>query len=286
MIGAATRSLARNTARLVQPLASTSRLAAASPAPLARAALVAPTLRNFGTTRPLLGAGESDVELSSRLAHEIAFEKENNASVLPAPDAEPEFVTKFKQTGIWKIDDKPGMDEIILSREFGNEHIRILVSIGDIDTTSADPTDLDAHDGQDGAAPHDGVDPDHPEDDPSSVAAFPVRMAITISKPNRGAMTFEAVAADGEMSIDNITFLRDNKMAEDLTVEADWARRGVYVGPQFDTLDEGVQEQFENFLVERGIDQDLALFIPNFAEYKEQKEYCQWLENVKDFVDA
>lgn len=40
---------------------------------------------------------------------------------------------------------------------------------------------------------------------------------------------------------------------------------------QFETLDEGVQNQFEHYLEERGISTDLALFIPNFAEYKEQK---------------
>ena len=66
-------------------------------------------------------------------------------------------------------------------------------------------------------------------------------------------------------------------------------------------LDESVQAQFESYLEERGIATDLALFIPNFAEFKEQRgtydehilsiahtsiEYCSWLENVKKFVDA
>lgn len=32
-----------------------------------------------------------------------------------------------------------------------------------------------------------------------------------------------------------------------------------------------VQEEFEKFLRERGIAESLALFIPEFAEYKEQK---------------
>lgn len=56
--------------------------------------------------------------------------------------------------------------------------------------------------------------------------------------------------------------------------------------PQFDHLDEALQTDFENFLEERGIDSNLALFIPDLAEYKEQKEYVQWLENVKSFIDA
>lgn len=86
--------------------------------------------------------------------------------------------------------------------------------------------------------------------------------------------------------IENITFYKDDKLATDLTAESDWARRGLYIGPQFETLDENVQTQFESYLAERGISTNLALFIPNYAEYKEQYEYCAWLKNVKGFIDA
>ena len=40
---------------------------------------------------------------------------------------------------------------------------------------------------------------------------------------------------------------------------------------QFDTLDVSVQEEFEKFLQERGINDALAAFIPEYAEHKEQK---------------
>ena len=58
-----------------------------------------------------------------------------------------------------KIEDQSGSDEIALVRDFGNEHIRILFSIGDIDTSEEDET------------------PEEMEARP-----FPVRCAITISK--------------------------------------------------------------------------------------------------------
>ena len=75
-------------------------------------------------------------------------------------------------------------------------------------------------------------------------------------------------------------------MATELTAEADWARRGLYIGPQFETLDENLQAQFESYLAERGIATNLALFNPKYAEYQEQREDCNWLENVKSFVEA
>ena len=69
----------------------------------------------------------------------------------------------------------------------------------------------------------------------------------------------------------NISFYKDAALAIDLSAEADWRRRGVYIGPQFDHLDVNVQEEFDEFLAERGVDQSLAMFLPEYAEYKEQK---------------
>ena len=40
---------------------------------------------------------------------------------------------------------------------------------------------------------------------------------------------------------------------------------------QFETLDLNFQEEFEKFLQERGINESLAFFIPEYAQHKEQK---------------
>jgi complement component 1 Q subcomponent-binding protein, mitochondrial len=76
---------------------------------------------------------------------------------------------------------------------------------------------------------------------------------------------------EGAFIIDNVSFYPSAQVGTELTAEADWKRRGLYIGPQFDTLDVGVQEELEKFLAERGINESLALFVPEFAEYKEQK---------------
>ncbi|KAG8728281.1 Mitochondrial acidic protein mam33 [Ceratobasidium sp. 428] len=103
---------------------------------------------------------------------------------------------------------------------------------------------------------------------------------------DQGALAIDALAQDGAIVIDNISFYKDAKLATDLSSEADWKRRGLYIGPQFDHLDTNVQEEFERFLDERGIGGDLALFVPEYAEYKEQKEYVKWLQSVKSFIDV
>jgi len=79
------------------------------------------------------------------------------------------------------------------------------------------------------------------------------------------------IVQEGVFVTDNISFYEDAKVGTELTAEADWKRRGQYIGPAFDTLDVAVQDEFEAYLKERGIDEALAQFIPQFAEYKEQK---------------
>jgi complement component 1 Q subcomponent-binding protein, mitochondrial len=67
-----------------------------------------------------------------------------------------------------------------------------------------------------------------------------------------------------------------------------------------------LQNEVDAYLHERGIDDTLAVFIPAYAEYKDQRvrrlssfplrhwltppfflqEYMRWLKNIKSFVDA
>ncbi|KAJ1021910.1 hypothetical protein NDA16_003672 [Ustilago loliicola] len=234
--------------------------------------------RSFSATALARGSGESDVELSAKLAQELSYEQENsNLFIGDSPTQEPGFVTEFKQAGIWKITDKPSVDEVILERDFGNEHIQIMFSVGEIDTSGPLPVE----DGEDGPAPEDVV-----EEGDEGEPQFPVRVSATITKPTDGALMVDAFMQDGEVHVDNIAYYQDKALATKIDADADFARKAVYLGPSFDTLDDAVQEQFRAYLAERGIDANLALFVPNYAEYKEQREYCAWLANVKGFIDA
>jgi complement component 1 Q subcomponent-binding protein len=93
---------------------------------------------------------------------------------------------------------------------------------------------------------------------------------------------------DGTFAIENLSYYDDAKTGTDLTAEADWNRRGLYIGPQvdfftllspyicsfafqFDTLDVGVQDAFDQYLNERGVNESVAFFIPEYASYKEQQ---------------
>ena len=273
--------IARNFSRTLlraAPRASsaTSAVARASIRPVVSRFAPIQATRAFSATRLTRGQGESDAELSAKLAQELSYEKENSDMFVgDSPTNEPGFVTEFKQAGVWKIHDKSGQDEVSLEREFGNEHIKIMFSVGDIDTSGPLPEE-----GEDGSAGEIDGPPEQPEQ-----PLYPVRISATITKPSDGALMLDAFVQDGEINIDNIAYYQDKEMATRIDAEADFERRGFYLGPQFETLDDSLQDQFRQYLHERGIDANLALFIPNYAEYKEQREYCSWLANVRTFVD-
>ncbi|KAG8728282.1 Mitochondrial acidic protein mam33, partial [Ceratobasidium sp. 428] len=102
-----------------------------------------------------------DLSLSQKLHEEIKFELE----AAKANSDIPNFLRDFQASGVWRIEDNEGNDEIGLVRTFGNENIRVLFSIADID------------------APQDpAFESEEQESEETPVPVGPVRCSITISK--------------------------------------------------------------------------------------------------------
>jgi complement component 1 Q subcomponent-binding protein len=86
--------------------------------------------------------------------------------------------------------------------------------------------------------------------------------------------------------IENVFYYNDASFAYAKTPETINGRQELYSGPPFANLDENLQMMLERYLDERGINAALAIFVPDYIDMKEQKEYLRWLSNVKDFVEA
>lgn len=126
------------------------------------------------------------------------------------------------------------------------------------------------------------------EEEDLDEAAAPINLSILVEKPGKsqGALSIDATAQDGAILVDNIFFYEDAKVARLEGPEEAQKRADVYPGPPFGTLDEDLQVLLERFLEERGITQTLAVFVPDYVDVKEQREYIRWLNNVKGFIDA
>lgn len=112
------------------------------------------------------------------------------------------------------------------------------------------------------------------------------RLNIVVEKPGKGALNIEAIAQDASIIVENMYYYNDPAIAHSASPEAEHKSRDIYPGPPFGTLDEDLQLLMEGFLDERGINSTLAVFVPDYMDVKEQREYLAWLNNVKGFVDA
>ncbi|CCA73728.1 related to mitochondrial p32 family protein [Serendipita indica DSM 11827] len=254
----------RNVSRFAQPVSSFSTRAARLAPSTSLQKLASPShfARTFSISARAFADTATNKTLLETLTSELNHEKENAAE----DPAVPEFIEEFQKSGNWSIEQKPGHDEVFLVKKHGNETVQVSFAISDIDNSEMFEEDLSEEEDVD--------------------TAFPVRCSITVSKPSGGALAFEAVAQHGMLQIENVAYYQDGKLATELTPEAEFKRRGTYAGPMFDHLDQSLQEAFEEYLKARKVDSDLALFIPEYAAWKEQQEYVSWLDGVKNFVQA
>ncbi len=124
------------------------------------------------------------------------------------------------------------------------------------------------------------------EGDGGNDAAVPCRLSLVVEQPGQGALNIEATAQDGSILVENMFYFADATLAYGKTAELSHKAENVYPGPPFGSLDEDLQVLMERYLEERGITQALAVFVPDYMDLKEQKEYLGWLSDVKGFIDA
>jgi len=210
----------------------------------------------------------------------------------------PTSVKDYLENGPFEIIDTPGQEEVVLTRQFGDETIRITFSIADLNSLDpeADYQDRGMEDEEDSinrgdeknfkVAPEDQIEEQEGEEGEEPEQPFPARLNIVVEKPGKGALAVESVVQDGMVVIDNVYYYTDASHAHANSAEKVHERQDLYVGPPFANLDEDLQVLLERYLDERGINTTLALFVPDYIDMKEQKEYLRWLENVKGFVEA
>ncbi|RKP33891.1 mitochondrial glyco protein, partial [Dimargaris cristalligena] len=239
--------------------------------------------RAFSLTTRWSSQGMADKDLAHALQRELTYEEEKETDNLPT------FLESFIAKDQFKIEDTPGANEVVLTRTFGTESITITFSAAEIHNAE------DMIDGERESFENQEELPSESEeaaaeDDMHDVSIpgnnYPVRFNVVIEKPGRPTLSFDLTAEDGDYGVDHICTYKSGKLAKDQTSEADYQRRGLYMGPAFGFLDDDLKSAFEKYLEERGIDEEMAMFIPDYIDYKEQNEYTRWLKEVKEFVEA
>ena len=65
-----------------------------------------------------------------------------------------------------------------------------------------------------------------------SISSVPIRVSISVTKAGaEGALNVDAACQYGAFLVENVSFYSNTKVGTELTAEADWKRRGLYLGP-------------------------------------------------------
>lgn len=122
------------------------------------------------------------------------------------------------------------------------------------------------------------------QDDYEGQQAFPANVNVLIQRSGRGALRINLVTDNGRFTIHGVTQLPESTSSDPKELLRSTPET-LYTGPPFQQLDEEVQGLLEQYLDVRGINTALALFVPDYIDVKEQKEYLGWLKRVKNFIE-
>lgn len=71
------------------------------------------------------------------------------------------------------------------------------------------------------------------EEAEEAMPTYPLRASLAVTKTDTpGALNIDMAVQEGQFEVDNISFYNDKSIGTELTAEADWKRRGLYIGPQ------------------------------------------------------
>ncbi|KAJ0406272.1 hypothetical protein P43SY_007060 [Pythium insidiosum] len=208
---------------------------------------------------PLLQQAREKSSLASILKREIEEEKGN------CFEGEELEELQAKIAEVFSIKETPGSMEVVLEGQAKGDSIRVKFDAQDIVEIDEDYVEEDEEEGE---AAYDEDEEDEEDELPG------IRFVAEVSRDNAG-LQFECVASSN-VTVERVRFLHDaTKDAKD---------ESLYFGPNFVELELDLQESLYEYLAARHIDDDLAQFITQFADLKEQREYLSFLESAAKFV--
>ncbi|VVA91485.1 unnamed protein product [Arabis nemorensis] len=155
--------------------------------------------------------------------------------------------------GPFTVDERPGEQWISLRRKFGEkEDIKIEATMFDGSVPSSKSTVTDPEDVQ-----------------------LHITFIVNISKEGDGeTLEIMCSAWPDTIQISKFFIRKSSKSSPN-----------AYIGPEFEEMEDELQDSLYRFLEERGISDDLAVFLHQYMKNKYKAEYIRWMETVKSYVE-
>ncbi|KAK9461600.1 mitochondrial glycoprotein [Lipomyces oligophaga] len=240
-----------------------------------RQALAFTSVRSFSITQLRGSQTETSKALATVLTGELEYETEKLES--DEIDGIPDPAKNFLESSGFKIVSPPSEDSVSLEGQINGAQVVVRFVPSDIHENYNE----DEYDEENIVDENGNVDPMYEQ------SGQPVVFTkIFITKPNAGTLAVETVVREGKFVVELVSHFDDSSVALSQSAEAENDRRLKYWGPPFNELDPRLVKLMPKYLAEFGIDDELAIFISEFAPFKENKLYIESLEKIRNFVSA
>eukprot|EP00419_Tripos_fusus_P054031 CAMPEP_0172803898 /NCGR_PEP_ID=MMETSP1075-20121228/4806_1 /TAXON_ID=2916 /ORGANISM="Ceratium fusus, Strain PA161109" /LENGTH=252 /DNA_ID=CAMNT_0013642397 /DNA_START=66 /DNA_END=822 /DNA_ORIENTATION=+ len=195
---------------------------------------------------PLRGFSSAGGKVAKAISAEIKHEEEQYEQA--------KEIKAFLKNSSFKLVEKDGDVNMALEREIGDKTVRIEWQL----TSPFDPEAMGEQEGVEQEA---------------------TEVAISIENKNGAGMTFYCSTQTGEDHRYVIGMVKSYTSAEEKDSLSS------YNGPEFEDLDDKLQEAFDEYLAELGMNSEVCDFIDAMAVDKEQREYVRWLKTTQKFLE-
>lgn len=210
---------------------------------------------------------EDKTPLLQRLEEEVEHEKAEEAPKMPAD------CSAFLRKHGWELIESKNSEKVQLKRAHNNDMVTVSFSVYDYPQSEED---------------FDDETEDVDEEDAEDLMGSNIDLTVDITKkngPDAGTLTFDIGASNEEyLEIKGVQYFADSSLAGDQSAEKDHARAKLYGGPEYECLGEDLKSAFDRYIEEHAIDTELVAFALEYRQWKENRLYLQWLQNVKNFV--
>jgi len=215
-----------------------------------RPALGRVCVRGFAAAPARPSVSKMTEQLTSHLKEEYQHEKESYEQ----PSSIKEFLSASSP---WKLTDVAGDSSLKLTRSFEDKVLTV-------EWQSTSPV------------PEEQYEEEEAEGEENQMSGDSTNFTVTLSDKTqeRGVILYCCTATgDHRYVIGNVRSFASAAERDSNTA---------YAGPDFEDLDDNIQEAMDALNAEMGINDELCDFIDQAAVDKEQREYVRWLKNVQD----
>ena len=219
--------------------------------PVVARSMVARSAAPMMMARPMAAAGLVTpmrfASLSQEMANELAEEEaREDKAACPATPAD------------WAVEHDPKDAFFTLKRTYGDETLQVYCQLQVTDPELAEKGE-----------------------EQTTTEHFPFTLIVN---RNGKALDFTLTHIEGELVIDGVAHHDSQKLAADMSAEGFTRKERSYQGPGISELSEPVVDSIAQYLEDRGLGDDFAVFLAAYSYWTEQEHYQNWLRQVCDFT--